>query len=256
MKLSINAIDTLLSDDASEKYKAEQFDKISELFYCQNFGSANKSEIELLMFSILMDAMIEKYQNDDKSLDYNACSDYEIGKMLGIPQEKVRSLKVKKQARYPVSFDWYKSLMSMSDRIVYDEKRNKIIVPMPDPNLYNEIRNFIETQGGYIEIQRGKNCLQMRLEYFFMILYYKIDNEQEKETIRDKMTKELKTRNEMNEFDIKTDRELENALQFETNNLLDLLSTVLDAASPALGLLFKSIRTIGHTIRNEVKHNV
>ena len=91
------------------KKKARHFDEISKLFYDGNFGSANKSEIELIMFSIFMDEMIEHYADKNGVLDYKECSDYKIARLLGIPQQRVKTLKIKKQARYPVEFDWKKS---------------------------------------------------------------------------------------------------------------------------------------------------
>ena len=135
IKKGIDIFDELYDSDTLTKKKAEAFDKLAALFYNRNFGSASKSEIELMMFSILMDAMIDKYKNTDEVLDYNACSDYRIGAMLGIPQEKVRTLKVKKQARYPKPFKWQDSLKTIKDQIVYDETNKKIIIPVRDPNF-------------------------------------------------------------------------------------------------------------------------
>ena len=79
--------------------KADAFDRIAKLFYFRNFGTANKSDIELLMFDFLLNVLIENNTDNDNVLDYNECSDYYIAKLLGITQEKVRNLKVKKQAR-------------------------------------------------------------------------------------------------------------------------------------------------------------
>ncbi|MCR5143215.1 MAG: hypothetical protein K6C68_11950 [Ruminococcus sp.] len=45
--------------------KEKAFDEISELFYDHNFGTASKSEIELLMFKFLIEAMIEKNIDPD-----------------------------------------------------------------------------------------------------------------------------------------------------------------------------------------------
>lgn len=157
--------------------KAIAFDKIAEMFYDKNFSSATKTEIELLMFSIYMDATIESCKKGNNTIDYNECSDYEMGKELGIPQEKVRTLKVKKQARYPVEFDWRKSLLSVKESIRFDKEKNKIIIPTRDPNLYNEIRNYVEEHGGYIEIQRSGNLIQIRPEHFFMLAYEALDSE-------------------------------------------------------------------------------
>ena len=89
--METNTFDIYSMDTAK---KAAMFDKIADMFYKQNFGTTSKSEVELLMFSIFMDEMIETYADKTTNvLNYNACSDYNIGKMLGIPQEKVRRSK-------------------------------------------------------------------------------------------------------------------------------------------------------------------
>lgn len=48
--------------------KAGAFDKIAEMFYDKNFSSATKTEIELLMFSIYMDATIESCKKETTQL--------------------------------------------------------------------------------------------------------------------------------------------------------------------------------------------
>lgn len=64
----------------SDFNKASAFDRIAELFYDRNFSSSSKSEIELLMFSFYMDAVIRANQRADGVIDYVKCSDYEIAK--------------------------------------------------------------------------------------------------------------------------------------------------------------------------------
>lgn len=184
-----------LFSNSADKEKA--FDRIAEMFYDKNFSSATKAEIELMMFSIYMDATVESCKKTDNTIDYNECSDFEMGKELGIPQEKVRSLKIKKQARYPIEFDWRKSLLTIENSIRYDKGKNKIIIPTRDPNLYNEIRNYVEEHGGYIEIQRSGNIIQIRPEHFFMLMYEEMD-ENEKKNCQKNLKKELQKRNKKN----------------------------------------------------------
>lgn len=248
--MSENAIELINSyypdENDNIRKKAEAFEKIEELFYKNNFGSANKSEIELLMFSILMDILIEN-NSTDNVLDLKSCSDYKIAKLLGIPQEKVRTLKIKKQARYPHKFDWRKSFEMLKDSIVYNQEKNRIIIPMSDPNLYNEIRNFIEENDGYIEIQRGNNVLQMRPEYFFNLLYMGIDVSERKK-VRDKFVKKLKEKNEkanQNIFEPQTDAELNMAALELGNDAFDFLIDVIDGISNPLIGIMKGLKVIG-----------
>lgn len=202
--------------------KAGAFDKIAEMFYDKNFSSATKTEIELLMFSIYMDATIESCKKGNNTIDCNECSDYEMGKELGIPQEKVRTLKVKKQARYPIEFDWRESLKSIQDDIRYDRTKEKIIIPTRDPNLYNEIRNFIEDHGGYIEVQRSGNLIQIRPEHFFMLVYEELDNEGKKEC-RKKLVKQLQKKKKNNTIP-------------EAKNAIDVLKLAEKALSLGIGI--------------------
>lgn len=250
--MEINEFDMLKMKDSK---KVAAFDEIAKLFYKKNFGTTSKAEIELLMFSIFMDEMIDTYADPKTNvLNYNACSDYNIGKILGIPQEKVNTLKIKKQARYPKSFDWKKSLEDIQDRIVYDDRKKKVIIPVPDPNLYNEISNFIETNGGYIEIQRGKNVIQMRPEYLFMLLYYGVEDEKEKKKIREHFAKKLREHNETVDIDnIPTDNELsKRALALGDTAFDFLLDFAEEISNPLVGVI-KGIKALSNVAKEHLK---
>lgn len=212
----------------TDEQKVVGFDRIAKLFYEKNFGSASKAEIELLMFDIFMEAMITKYKDPTTDvLDYKECSDYRIGKILGLPQERVRTLKIKKQARYPVSFEWQKSLLVIKDYIYYNKQTQRIIIPTRDPNLYNEIRNFIEDCGGYIEIQRGSNVIQIRPVYYFMLFYEGLD-EKEQERCRKALEKELKKQSKDIEIPSwESKRETLNHVLGITENVTGIIGNVL-----------------------------
>lgn len=211
-----------------EKAKAAAFDQISELFFSKNFSASSKGEVELLMFSIYLDAMIENCKRPDGTIDYSICSDYEIGKQLGITQERVRMLKVKKQARYPVEFRWQDALVSIKDSVRYDQEKKKIIIPTRDPNLYNEVRNYIEDHGGYIEIKRSGNYIQIRPEHYFMLVYEGL-GESDQRKYRKELVRELQARNKHNEIPEATNpqdvvRQLVELAKFGTKTFLEIKS--------------------------------
>ncbi len=240
----VELLDSYFSDEEDRKtFKAEAFERLEELFFDRNFGATSKSEIELMMFDIFMKAMIDK-NNTDGVLNYNECSDYAIGKYLGITPEKVRSLKLKKQARYPEKFDWKKSLEEIKERIRYDQEKNRIVIPMPDPNLYNEIRNYIENNNGYIEIQRGNNVLQIRPDCYFDLLYM-TENEDNKKKLQNAIVKKFKKQNEEQGeiFDkVKTDKERNcRALKLGKKSMEFLAETVesIESLTSPLALIVK-----------------
>ena len=237
-----NAMDLFESCYSGEdliKKKAKAFDDIAMLFYDRNFGSSSKSEIELMMFSILMDAMINKYANDNGVLDYNMCSDYNMGKALGIQPSKVTTLKKNKQARYPVNFNWQQSLKMIESNIRYSKEKNKIIIPVRDPNLYIEIKNFIEENGGFIEMQYGSNVIQIRPEYFFLLLYNGISDEKERAKIRDAFAIELKNKNKINDISsVKTDDDVNRIALDLGESTLDVLESLAEGISnPLVGII-------------------
>lgn len=174
--------------------KAKMFDKISEHFYNRNFGTFSKSDMELLMFSFFMDKLIEQNKNTDNTINYNTCSDYKISKELGITQQRVRNLKVKKQLVYPTKFDWKQSLALLTENARYDNVTHKISINIPDPNLFYEIQNFIEEQGGYIEVQLNSKLLQIRAEYY-LALAIEIEAPESKKEIKKRLKKILKKNN-------------------------------------------------------------
>lgn len=147
-----------------DKAKAAAFDKIAENYYECNFGTMPKSELDLLMFSIYADRILAANKND--SQDY---SDYELSKALGITQQRINSLKVKKQLKYPrMGFDWKDEFVKISQNARYEE--GKIKVYIPDPNIYIELKNVIEKAGGYVDGTLTPKLLQISPEYFFWLL--------------------------------------------------------------------------------------
>ena len=153
-----------------DKSKAEAFDKIAERFYQKNFGTLSKTDMETLMFSIYIEQILAK---GDK--DFSTYSDYTLAKELGITQSKVSNLKVKKQLQYPHEYDWRVSFASISDRARYEN--GKIIIQIPDINLYYEIKNAIEDKGGFVEVTLNRGLLVVPLNYFLNFMEFITEGE-------------------------------------------------------------------------------
>lgn len=196
--------------------KARAFDQLAALFYDRNFSTVSKSEIELLMFSFYLEATIAAHKNAKGVLDYVLASDYEISKQLGITQEKVRNLKIKKQVRYPVSFDWVQSLQSIKDSIRYEEKDRRMIIPVSDPNLNIEIRNYITKNGGFVDMESSKDYIRIRIEYYLMLMYYTMAPEDKEKFIKE-MKKQIKTQNNKEHV-------------FDSTNKIELANNILSLA--------------------------
>ena len=191
--------------------KAAAFDELAAMFYDRNFSAASKAEIELLMFSFYMDAMVKMYSDENGIVDYNMISDYDMARQLGVPRPRIRNLKVKKQVKYPVEFPWEKALLSIKDNIRYEEP--KVIIPVSDPNLNIEIRNYIAKQGGYVDVESGSDYLKIRIEYYLMLMYYTMD-EKEQGRFVEEMKKRFHQQNKQEKA-------------FETKSKMELASNIL-----------------------------
>lgn len=155
-----------------EKAKAEAFDKLADLYYQHNFGSIQKSDIDLLMFHL--------YLNGAEEL-----SDYEISKNLGITQQRVRNLRVKRQLKYAPNFDWKAKFAELLVKTGnYDEKTRRVSLPVTDPNLFIEIENVLEGLGGFIDYQLNKKILTLRVEYYLELVAETIKDEEKRQEVK------------------------------------------------------------------------
>ena len=165
------------------------FQLIAREFYWGNFGRLSKSDMETLMFHIYMEQLL-KVKGDS---NFNEYSDYRIAKDLGISQSKVSSLKLKKQLQYPHSFDWRASLARISNRCRYEA--GKIKLQIPDINLYYEIKNAVEENGGFVDVSLTPKLLQISPEYFLDLLEAICEDEsrkQLKKKLRENLRKTVK----------------------------------------------------------------
>ena len=158
----------------SEEEKAKAFDQIAKAYYFKNFGTMQKSDLDVLMFSIYIEQILSKTESE-----YDSYSDYTLSKELGITQARVNILKQKKELKYPKKgFDWRESFKKFVDKATYDN--NKIQIYVPDPNVYLEIKNVIEKSGGIVDVKRNKNVLQISPVDFIQLVVDMSDEGDEK----------------------------------------------------------------------------
>ena len=213
----------------NDEEKIELFDEIASQFYNSNFGQLSKSDMELMMFNIYIRKLISENRNSDGTIDYRNCSDYKISQDLGITQQKVRNLKVKNQLVNPIDYDWKASLAKLTGNARYDKNTGKIVINIPDPNLFIEIQNFIEDQGAYVEKQLNSKILQLRIEYFIELIVAL-----EPDTSRKKIIKELKKiiKDEGKEDSLFDEKNIGKSLMDATVNVTTVAANISGMLSP------------------------
>ena len=157
-----------------EPERAEAFSLIARQFYRQNFGRMGKADLEVLLFSIYIEHLL------NNGLDYD---DYTLALQLGIPESRVRNLKVKKELQYPyVGYDWKRALAERIPHAKYDDKKALVKVSIPDPNVRRDVEHYVDSQNWYSEYQLNAKLLQMRPDQFValcMALYTELSEDSE-----------------------------------------------------------------------------
>jgi len=165
----------------SPESKAVAFDKIAEQYYDGNFGKMSKADFETLLFSIYIEKILDVSEDQP-----NTYSDFRLSKELGITQSKVSNLKIKKQLQYPRAYNWRQAFARVSDNVHYEN--GKIRIQIHDINLYYEIKNAVEENGGYIDMTLTPRLLQISPNYFLDLLV-SVSEGADRETLRKKLRK-------------------------------------------------------------------
>ena len=143
--------------------KCAVFDKIEAQYFNKNFGSMTKSDFETLLFS----EYIEHCIRNDVAVD-----DYSLSKSLGITQNRIRSLKERKELKYPyTSQNWKTAFATSVKNAKYDAQTRHVKMIIQDVSVMNEVRNFIEINGWYDECSLNKKLLNIPLDCFVEICY-------------------------------------------------------------------------------------
>lgn len=174
--------------------------------------------------------MVKDNSDNDGIIDFNKCSDYLISKELGITQQRVRNLKVKNQLINPIDFKWEKALAKLTENARYDKESHKVILNIPDPNLYIEIQNFIEENGAYVEKQLNSKVLQIRAEYYIALILNLEDEKSSKRIIKELKKQFRKDNKKEAAFD---DNNIGKSLIEGTVNITSIAANISSLISPA-----------------------
>lgn len=173
----------------SQEEKIHLFDEIQKNYFEKNFGTMSKSDLEVLLFS----EFIEHCLNNEIPFD-----DFSLSKQLGITQTRIRSLKERKELKYPhQGFNWQNSFMKSLETAKYNEKNHYIKVMIQDVNVMNELKNYIEGKGWYYECTLTKKLINIPLEFVVDIGFDQF-KEDFGDTFSDEAKKKIKELNKDN----------------------------------------------------------
>ena len=137
-----------------DKEKMKSRIEESQLF-TNRFGSFNKSDYEVLMFTIYLDSLT------------SSARDFEISRDLGITEQKVRSLRVKSQLMYPREINWVEQMKQALEDGTYSD--GMITITLEDPSVRNRIRYEVESKSGTVNLSLNSKQLVLPVESFFIL---------------------------------------------------------------------------------------
>lgn len=136
-----NMYEILFPDDGT---KARMFNRFAEEFFLNNFGSMSKADFELLLFSLYLGRMMEMWPDQPERY-----SDYRLSKLLGITEGRIRSLKERKELKYPSRFEWEKAFARACEKAEFENGKVRLFIR--DARLYSELCNRVMDMGSYSE---------------------------------------------------------------------------------------------------------
>ncbi len=237
-----------------DNIKAKAFDKIAEQYYFGNFGSISKIDLETLLFSIYIERILERNEPE-----FNEESDYKLSKELGITQSKISNLKVRKQLKYPYEkFDWKQSFKRILKNAKIED--NKIVIFIPDVNLYIELKNAIESQGGLVDATLNSKVLKVSyVDFLDLVTIVGDDVGESRKLLLKALNEELKqsqlVNNSLND-DKPFGQQLKDiGINFTRNlfsSVFDRIPVVGGAASTAFGEIFDIVKE--KFVKNKIIH--
>ena len=162
-----------------EKLQESILNRIEESqLFTNRFASFNKSDYEVLMFTAYLDSI------EEDPLDYD------ISIALGIPESKVRTLRVKSQLQYPREIKWEEKLTLAIKKGTYDPVQKQITITIEDPSVRNRIKHEVESHYGTANLSFNTKQLILPVESFLILAACAEENTDE---VIKKINKELRS---------------------------------------------------------------
>ena len=144
----------------TEKEKLALADDILPLFLNKNFGTVQKTEVELMVF--------HHYLKHCESLN-KSVSDLSIGKQLGITPARVRNMKLKDYLHQDDDSSWKQKLLNQMNETSFEIKGKDILFVVCDVTLMTELRSFLEENGFVNEYSLNPNLFSCSVDVMLKI---------------------------------------------------------------------------------------
>ena len=163
------------------------FMKIAECYYDRNFGTISKSDMDLLMFTILYRGLTNLNEGE-------APRDLALAKLLGITSQRVQNLREKMVFKYPDngSKTWEEKIAELFKTPAFQMVNDKEVHAfIEDSMLRKEVEDFLKVNHFPIEYTLNKEVIILRKPAICALVYACCSNE-DKSKIMKRMESETK----------------------------------------------------------------
>lgn len=134
--------------------KQDFAEKFVQLYLSMGLGSLPKREIDLFLFHFLTN-----------SSDYLGKSNYELANSFGVPESKIKALRLNSALRYE-DINPRAILSRIVDRLIHSEQyasltEGKFEISLEDPIEKRELENFLKLRGHYAEYTLNSEVLKI-----------------------------------------------------------------------------------------------
>ena len=138
----------------------------------QGFGSMSKSEIDLLVFHLLM-----------TTNEYRGKTNYELAIMLKTPESRIKTLRLNSALKYQ-EINSRAILGRIVDRLAHNEQfalfeDGTIEISLEDPIEKRELENFLKVRGYHAEYTLNSELLRIKPIRLFELIVENVENAQQ-----------------------------------------------------------------------------
>ena len=138
----------------------------------QGFGSMPKSEIDLLVFHLLM-----------TTNEYRGKTNYELAIMLKTPESRIKTLRLNSALKYQ-EINSRAILGRIVDRLAHNEQfalfeDGTIEISLEDPIEKRELENFLKVRGYHAEYTLNSELLRIKPIRLFELIVENVENAQQ-----------------------------------------------------------------------------
>lgn len=149
---------------SSEPNELDFYRDFYNMFYDKNFGSLSRTDIDTFLFAV--------YYRIQAGLNPALLDDYTLSHELGITETKVRNLKVRMELKYPSKVNsWKHEFINLIKNAKYDEIDCHVKIMIPDVNVLNEVKHYLEQLGLFDDVTLNQKLLNLPVYCFLDVVF-------------------------------------------------------------------------------------